>query len=170
MTFDHIDSLIELTVDLEVINWHDSTHVRFISITHNDDTYELKYSNLWLSNKYRNLGGPIIVGNVYSDSSVIYPIFTKMNTSYFLMDDFENVMDSSLSLSITESFGEYDKNQEFSFYRHPSIELRELTSLLSTKNEQSGIIEATQAWYTTWVYNHPSYKDQRTIHVQKHLK
>ena len=167
---DHIDSLIDISLDISELNWHDSTMVKFLTITHFDDKYNLKHSNLGITKKYQNLDGPITVGNKYSDSCLIYPIVTKGSTSYFLLDDFKHLTDSIISLSITVSVGEYDRSQAFTFLEYLSIELSELTTILGSIVENPNDILATNEWYESWVQNNPSYRDQRIRNINKQCK
>lgn len=167
---DNIDSLIDISIDISEINWHDSTMVKFLTITHFDDKYNLKHSNLGITKKYQNLGGPITVGNKYRDSCLIYPILTKGNTSYFLLDDFKHLSDSIISLSIIVSVGEYDRSQAFTFLEYPSIELSELTTILGSILAHPYDILATNEWYESWIQNNSSYRDQRIRNINKQCK
>lgn len=162
-----IDSLIDISLDIAELNWYDSTIVNFLTITHFDIKYDLKHSNLWNSKKYQNLDGPIAVVN---DSCLIYPILTKGNTSYFLLDDFKHLTDSIIYLSINVSVGEYDMNQALTFSEYPTIELNELTTLISLIEANPNAILATNEWYASWVQNNPGYRDQRIRNNTKQCK
>jgi len=166
----HIDSLIDISLDTKVLNWHDSTKVVFLTITYVDDKYDQKHLNFGITKKYRNLSGPIIVGNIYIDSCLVYPIQTKGNTSYFLFDDFKHLKYSKISLSISCSVGEYDKNQVDLFFEFPSIELSKLTTIISSIAANPNNILATNEWYESWFQNNPSYRDQRIRNINNQCK
>lgn len=162
-----IDSLIDISVNIEEVIWHDSTKVVFLTLTHHDDKYDLRHSNLGITKKYRNLGGPIVIGNRFAGTCLIYPILTKGNTSFFLLDDFINLTDSLIALSISVAVGEYDKNQEFTFFEFPTIELGEVITIINSITANPNSLLGTIKWYEKWVQNNPEYEDERIRNFDK---
>lgn len=160
----HIDSLIKITVDTTILTWYDSSKVAFLTITHLDDKYNSKHMT-WVPYYYHSLGGPIIVGNNLRDSCVIYPILTKGNTSFFLLDDFDNFTDSKILLTIAGLIGQDDRSQALAFYEYPSLALDEVRSVLKTVSTNSNTILATKKWYYNWLEHKPTYRDQRSINL-----
>lgn len=162
-----IDSLIDISINIEEVVWQDSTKVVFLALTHHDDKYDLKHSNLGITKKYRNLGGPIVIGNRFADTCLIHPILTKGNTSFFLLDDFINLNDSLIALSISVAVGEYDKNQEFTFFEFPTIELGEVITIINSITANPNSLLGTKKWYEKWVQNNPDYTDERIRNFEK---
>jgi len=165
-----IDQLIDFSIEIQELAWFDSTVVKFLTITHIDDQYNLKHINANLSDEYRNLGGPIIVGHVYVDSCLLHPILTKGNTSFFLLDDFKHITARRIPLSIVASVGRYNQNQERLFYEFPSLELSEITLILDSMVVNSNDILATKEWYETWFRDRPNFRQQRTRNAHEHCK
>lgn len=165
-----IDQLIDFSIEIKELAWFDSTVVKFLTITHIDDQYDLKHINANISDEYRNLGRSIIVGNAYFDSCLIHPILTKGNTSFFLLDDFKHLTASRIPLSIVVSVGRYNQNQERQFYEFPTLELSEITLILDSMGVNSNDILATKEWYESWFRDRPNFRQQRTRNAHEHCK
>lgn len=161
----NINNLIDIHVDVEDFTWHDSTKVKFLTITHRDDKYNLAHADDFLSKKYHDLHGPTLVGHKYTDSCFIHPIFNERKKSYFLIDDFDSLTDSIVYLSIAVSTGYIDQGSVYILYEHPSIRLDEITTVLDGVNENSNQILATKEWYNKWIRKHRKYNDHRKIHL-----
>lgn len=156
---------LHFTYDLKEFIWEDSTSMTFFTIT-----FSIVNHPQPITKKYRNFGGPLIIGNQLSDSCCLYPIFTKRQTSYFLIDDFIGLTDSLPAVTILGSTGYYNQGNSTPISEYGNIDRNELITELDSVHSIQDKNYATKEWYNQWINDHQFYEDQRTNTVNKNCK
>lgn len=143
----------DLTVGLKDVIWEDSSIVTFISI-HPD----------CLSTPWGDYRGRLKIGSNL-DTCSIYPVKYdwKSQSGYFLIDDFNDIVDSFVYFSYQVKDNRYYQQND-QIYQSGSWVLRtELVKYADSLTRRSEKIYATKEWFSMWCEEHPAYQRLRLM-------
>ncbi len=157
----------DLVVELKDVILEDSSTVTFISI-HPDYS---QYRNYIPDDcgRHVNYSGPLTIGN-YFDTCSFYPVVYdwKSQSSYFLIDDFNDVEDSSLYFSYNVSININCQGSDQIYQSSSDLSRTELVKYMDSLVLRSEKTYATKEWFSMWYEKNSAYQGLRTN--PKHCK
>lgn len=151
----------DLIVELKDVILEDSNMVTFISI-HPDYSRFGNYITDECGRK-DNYSGPLTIGN-YFDTCSFYPVVYdgKSKSSYFLIDDFNDVEDSSIYFSYNVSINIGCQGNDRIYQSRSSLSRTELVKYMDSLVLRSEKTYATKEWFSMWYEKNSTYQGLRT--------